>query len=512
MAEIFWNHNEHINWIDVKGDKVPDGFNENQIKDKAKQYVENRIKEWISQKDYDKLLKEIRQLLERQDVERFDLIKELKQKEIWEIKEDVDKEALIQESKTMIYEILWINEKQEKNSKLENFLKWAVDELVIWNYELAIDIWNSNGKVIIDSLKQLASWEWIKKVAESLWETVWNLFDGNAYEKWKSAAQLWFLTTAAWLWFAVWRKWVRAGIKEVTKLRPHKENIVTSPEVKWAVKDTSKKVEEIVPKQEVKTAETSKRIDQERQIKWLEQLWLPESFSRDMLESWLMNEKFLWGDLLRRFEDLHKKWIDYNKMIDKAIEHTPSLTRKEALLIFSYTDEVIYRKLNAFMRWDKEVLASLTPQNIEATRRIIQQMEHALEKMPNLKPWEDWFILRWDKSKYWNWKIWDEIELDSFTSVSNNRQDIFLWEPFNNDAQVSIIWKEWRIKDISKLSIAVNFWVSKEELKTLTDFSGKLKKLPRTNNEWVILPNSRAVITDKFKLDDINYINAKQTK
>jgi hypothetical protein len=188
------------------------------------------------------------------------------------------------------------------------------------------------------------------------------------------------------------------------------------------------------------------------------------------------------------------------------------LTREEALLIFSYTDEVIYRKLNAFLRWKKEVLDSLTPHNVEVSKRLALKLEQALEKMPNLKPWEDWFILRWDKERYWAWKIWDEIELSAFSSVSNNKKDIFLWEKHDADTQVSILWKEWRIKDISELSIAVNFWVSKEELETLTDFSGKLKKLPKTNNEWVILPNSRVIIINRSKLDNINYIDVEQTK
>jgi hypothetical protein len=37
-------------------------------------------------------------------------------------------------------------------------------------------------------------------------------------------------------------------------------------------------------------------------------------------------------------------------MIDDAIKQVPNLTREEALLIFSYTDNTIYRRLNAFMR------------------------------------------------------------------------------------------------------------------------------------------------------------------
>nr|MDD3720419.1 phosphotransferase [Candidatus Gracilibacteria bacterium] len=251
MAEVFGNHNEYINGIDVKGDKIPDGFNENQIKNKAKQYIENRIQSGISKENLDQLLKEIKQLLERQDIERLDLMKELRQKEIGESRENIGKEALIQEAKTMIYEKLGINENQSKNSKIENFLKGIVDELVIGNYELAIEIYNTNGAVIIDSLKQLATWEGLKKMAESLGETIWNLFDGNAYEKGKSVAQLGLIGTGVGLGVTIGKKGLKLGMKELAKLRSHKENIIASSEVKGVVKETSKKVDEIVPKKQL---------------------------------------------------------------------------------------------------------------------------------------------------------------------------------------------------------------------------------------------------------------------
>jgi hypothetical protein len=37
-------------------------------------------------------------------------------------------------------------------------------------------------------------------------------------------------------------------------------------------------------------------------------------------------------------------------MVDEAIKKIPSLTREEALLIFSYTDNTIFERLNSFMR------------------------------------------------------------------------------------------------------------------------------------------------------------------
>ncbi len=123
---------------------------------------------------------------EKKDVERLNLTEELEWKIIQETREELDKEALIQQAKTILYEKLWIHENLYQNSKTENFLKWIVDVLVIDNYDLAIQIWQTNGKVIIDALKALMSWEWIKQMAKALWESVMNLFTGNAYEKWKA--------------------------------------------------------------------------------------------------------------------------------------------------------------------------------------------------------------------------------------------------------------------------------------------------------------------------------------
>jgi len=37
-------------------------------------------------------------------------------------------------------------------------------------------------------------------------------------------------------------------------------------------------------------------------------------------------------------------------MVDDVMKQIPDLTREEALLIFTYTDNTIYRNLNAFMR------------------------------------------------------------------------------------------------------------------------------------------------------------------
>lgn len=262
--------------------------------------------------------------------------------------------------------------------------------------------------------------------------------------------------------------------------------------------------EEMLRIEEQKVIESINSVEIARQVAWLEALWFPETLARDMIESWLLNEKFLWWELLKRFETLEKKWVDYHRMIDEAMKVASTLTKEEALLIFSYTDQTIYRKLNAFMRWDKEVLQGLTSENILATQKLIQKLETALEKMPNLEPWKDGFIFRWDKAEYWQWAIWSELHLKDFKSVSNNTKDIFLWWNSTNDARISIVWLEWRVKDISSLAIAVNFG------------DHPLTKLPKTQNEWILLPNSHVIITWKGTIEEwwkiIYQIEVKQLK
>ena len=116
------------------------------------------------------------------------------------------------------------------------------------------------------------------------------------------------------------------------------------------------------------------------QIKELEKIWLPEDFTRDILESWLLNQKFFNWNLLKRFSALNKVWINYNKMINKVIKEIPKLSRDEALLIFTYTDNTIYENLNKFLRWDKNTLANLTPNNIKASKSLIQKLKIAIKK------------------------------------------------------------------------------------------------------------------------------------
>jgi hypothetical protein len=140
------------------------------------------------------------ELTKNQKQETQDLKNQLESPILEETRDELDKEALINEAKTMLYEKVWINETLESNWTMKKFLKGLVDWMILDNYDLAIEVWNTNWKIILDAIKQMASWEWLKQIAKALWESVWNLFTGNAYEKWKSVAELWLVATWLWVW------------------------------------------------------------------------------------------------------------------------------------------------------------------------------------------------------------------------------------------------------------------------------------------------------------------------
>jgi hypothetical protein len=159
--------------------------------------------------------------------------------------------------KIFLYEKLGIDNNQENNSNFENFIKWVIDSWVLDNYDLLVQIYETNWKIILDWLEKLLTWEWLKNLAESLKEDLWTLWDWNAYEKWKVSAEvvLWLITAWAWITINVVKKWVKQWIKlttkQIAKLRVNKERIVENSEIKKVVWDTRNKVDEVVSKQEL---------------------------------------------------------------------------------------------------------------------------------------------------------------------------------------------------------------------------------------------------------------------
>jgi len=109
-------------------------------------------------------------------------------------------------------------------------------------------------------------------------------------------------------------------------------------------------------------------------------------------------------------------------------------------------------------------------------------------------------VYRWDGWEGWLKEIWEDVELNWFTSVANNTDDIIL--QWGNNIRITIEWQEGRVKDVSSLALFVNF-------------ADKINK-PFTKNEWVILSNSIMRIVDvqknTYKWVEIIDIRVKQTQ
>ncbi|MDD3145485.1 MAG: hypothetical protein PHV23_05230 [Candidatus Gracilibacteria bacterium] len=506
-VESFGGNYDNLPIYEGNNEQVVSSFNDSrrEIGNKALKYYK------INKNDFDRV-QSLHDFIQGQEQDRNHLREQLEAPVLSETRDELDKQAMINEAKTMLYEKLGISENMSGNNWGENFSKGLVDTLILDNYDLAIQVWETNGKVILDGISQLfSSWENIKKMAEALGESVMGLFSLDGYQTGKSIAELGLIGSGIGAGVFVGKKAFKLGMKQISKLRKSSEKVVESSSVKQVIGETTSRVDEIVPKKELDVGEIAKKsVDIERQVKGLESLGVPESFSRDMLESGLMNQKFLGGDLLRRFEALKANKIDINDRIDSVMKKIPELTREEALLIFSYTDEIIFRDLNSYMRGILK--KDLTEANINAINNIITKLESGLNKMPDLKPGKDGFILRGDNWIGWKKGLGEEIDLEAFTSVANNKKDAFIGDEFNTNIEISIIGKQGRIKDVSDLSIAVNYGVTKGELETLTDFSGKLKKLPKTNNEGIILPNSKVVVLERYQGAETYYTKVKQTQ
>ena len=266
----------------------------------------------------------------------------------------------------------------------------------------------------------------------------------------------------------------------------------------------------------------------------IDRLWLTEDFIKSIDKSWLWwSEKMT---VIERYERLNKqieeyfnkqqKWEinsweyinfkNFNDFINKRlkeinihIKNWPKLTKTEANLIFSLTDNYIFNNLNIFLwkKWDKynKLIKSLSKKEINWVEKLVKDIDIALNKMPDLKPWKDWFIFRWDKLEFWRneeWKILEigeSNELRIFSFCANNIDDSFIWK-FDKDIAVYIHWKKWKIKNISKLSMWVNFWWR------------VIKQIDRTNNEWIILRNSKLHIYNKKTVKNISEFYTKQIK
>jgi hypothetical protein len=179
------------------------------------------------------------------------------------------------------------------------------------------------------------------------------------------------------------------------------------------------------------------------------------------------------------------------------------------MLIFASTDKFLFQNINWILRWGEKLT--------KMQKKLLQKFDDWLDKMPDL----DWkHIIRWDNHHSWiskneikrNWNLlnnveikelisewdniwfikWDNILLDAYTFVSNNKDDIFIWKDFpKNDTLIIIKWANGIVKDISWLSMYKNFW--EKLLEKNTDFEWIIKR--GTSLEFI---DSRIIKNAKF--------------
>lgn len=343
--------------------------------------------------------------------EKKDIIEETK-----DAKQNLNKDIIIFRAKKDVYEKLWLNDDLSQNSSIENFEKWVVDELIISNWELAIDIINTKWEIILDIIKSLFSYEWLKKVAEWLWESIGNLFKWNSYEKWKSVAQLWLLALlAGWAWVA--KLWANLARKEA----------ILSAREAWR--------------------------------EWRSQLWREwRNLLRDVgrkaekLEYWA-NEldttiSTLWVNLLI------KKWLNVNVQdetkVNETQEKSNNTIKEEEKLNLNWTDfiwlttkEFNEKLINIInnnpdkKEFNFDWVDETTKHELKWKLYEIIWKNHPLLEVSRLIPWQKIVDVNFMWVKYINDHVWKEF-VDLFT-------DAFKKELHKNFSKVSKGEEHWRV-------------------------------------------------------------------
>lgn len=153
-----------------------------------------------------------------------------------------------------IYSFVEINPDTDRNSTKNKFIKWLVDSIIVENVELAKQIIETRGKILLDMISHIFSWEWLKQIAEWLKTSVMGIFSGDAYKAWKSTWELGLITTGAWLGVALGKKWLKEVLRATGK--------ESARELAWSVAQWVKsKVRKIVSEVAIPISVAIKRID-----------------------------------------------------------------------------------------------------------------------------------------------------------------------------------------------------------------------------------------------------------
>jgi len=460
--ESYWWNNESEQINERNNDRVISSFDDTES-NIIQSYEQNKNKDWASEL----ALKQYRELLALREWKENNVLQESK--------ESLDKEAMINEVKTMLYEKLWINDNLWSNNWWENFWKWIVDTLILDNYDLAIQVWETNWKIIIDWIKELfSSWENIKKVAEALWESVMWLFSWDPYELWKSIAELWLI----WSWAYVWIKGVKLWMKQILKLRKSAEKVVENSNVKKVIWETTKQVDEIVPKQEITVRweilanlpENVRNLELEldnyspQQLDWLKiRLWLDNKATIKDID---LAYRVKLSEVLEKYKELSdinlaRFWKEILDELKKSWDTNPIKTLEDEILKLEIMKD----------RWELLVVSAVSwdvyKSWVQYTKfSYMDKLEPKL-KTELLKKGNKYLDLR-ESTEKWIWNYWLETKYSSFLINKKDLNNIssywddnirFIWYTIDElkwRAWVSIydsmlswkIWKPWDTKQM----------------------------------------------------------------
>lgn len=487
----------------------------NDVVPNTNQKVNHRLnwyltKFWNSQEHQD--------IIQKQEIERLWLRDRMKQNILQESKEWLDKELLVIEAKKNIYEKIWVNENMEINSSFENFLKWVVDELLISNYELAIDVINSNWKIIIDMLQSIASWEWIKNIAEWLKDTIVNLFAWNTYEKWKSAVQVWLI----WLTATAWVKIAKFWAKQLRSFHSSKEMLPLNPNIKATIRDTEWKLNSIVPKQtfnfeEMLIKDIAKLSDKDRieagkfYLKWKQLTMQQEKAIIDAHNVWFPKEnwKYTIAELRAKYNILQQVWFNKDEirtLMEKWVcwkfdnlEFLKWLEIKdlyERYPILSEYGEILWPNMEVRVIWEgtkwlildvnngKNVLK--LPLDLEAKWKLKLELEKISKFEKTILIWKekeyipDWFKIPEVNTKDINWKLiysMEKVDGYSLTTLS------YIEKYSKKMQEAGLDFR--KMSDFEIKESLVHLWVNRLDLDLMNiDYDVLLKKYFPKKVEW----------------------------
>lgn len=166
------------------------------------------------------------------------------------LKEDTNIASMQKE----IYSLAEINPDTDRNSTKNKFIKGLIDSIIVENVELAKQIVETRGKIILDMISQIFSWEWLKQIAEWLGTSVMGIFSGDAYKAWKSTWELGLITTGVWFSVALGKKWLKDVLRMTGK--------ESAWELVWSVTEwVQSKVRKIVSEVAIPISVATKRMD-----------------------------------------------------------------------------------------------------------------------------------------------------------------------------------------------------------------------------------------------------------